>query len=274
MPRPSRMTSVTAILEVLLQRQGALVALAEDPTSPMEIVDRENILNYFVEGSWPDRPQSVEHVTRYFMGAAFTYSVVRNFLRARVGYLGSGDWLSTALRRSFDEPRFMEASVWEPVPMGQLARELEKRLDPKSPPRAVPRRIVEVLKTGSAHLERELAEGVEPFCDRVDQACESGPVGMWRFVSEFSAPVRFVGPALTCAFLKDIGFVQFVKVDHHIEREFPDLIGHVGCGSLSTKDHFRLSIELGEQIGMTPFHIDHLLYQWGRYKGKVGAKPR
>ena len=271
MSRPSRMTSVTVIFEVLLQRQGALVALAEDPSSPMEDVDRENILNYFVYGLWPERPQSVEHVTRYFMGAAFTYSVVRNFLRARVGYLGSGDWLSTALSRSFDEPRFMDASVWEPVPMGQLARELEQRLDPLSPPRAVPRRIVTVLKAGSAHLERELADGVEAFCDRVDQACERGPEGMWRFVSDFSAPVKFVGPALTCCFLKDSGFLKFVKVDHHIEREFPALIGHVGCGSLSTKDHFRLSIELGDQIGMTPFHIDHLLYQWGRYKRQASA---
>jgi len=269
MPRPARIAGVTAILETLLQRQGALVALAEDTSSPMEIVDRENILNYFVEGIWPARPDTVEYVTRYFIGAACTYSVVRNFLRARVGYLGSGTWLSTALSRAFDEPRFTEDSVWEPVPMGLLARELEARLDPESPPRAVPRRIVAVLKTGSAHLERELADGVDAFCDRVDEACARGPEGMWRFVSDFSAPVQFVGPALTCAFLKDVGFLQFVKVDHHIQREFPELIGHLGCRNLSTKDHFRLSIELGEQLGMTPFHIDHLLYQWGRYKMKV-----
>jgi len=41
MSSPTRLTRITDISETLLQRQAAFVALAENPSTPMEIVDRD-----------------------------------------------------------------------------------------------------------------------------------------------------------------------------------------------------------------------------------------
>jgi hypothetical protein len=71
-----------------------------------------------------------------------------------------------------------------------------------------------------------------------------------------------VGPVLFCDFLKNIGFPEFVKVDYHFQKEFPNLTDE----KLSIKKQFIRSLELCKILGVTPFYFDHLMYQWGRYK--------
>ena len=88
---------------------------------------------------------------------------------------------------------------------------------------------------------------------------------MWALVEDFSKSIKQVGPALMCDFFKEIGFVRYVKVDHHFSKQFPKLVKQKEDCGLSPKRSFILSQEIADAVGMTPFHLDSILYLWGRY---------
>ncbi len=98
---------------------------------------------------------------------------------------------------------------------------------------------------------------------------------MWELATEISKSINNVGVALICDFLKEIGFTRYVKVDHHFKREFPELISTSKKCKQSPKESFILSQELADSIGITPFHLDSILYLWGRYgdKKKLTVDP-
>jgi hypothetical protein len=82
---------------------------------------------------------------------------------------------------------------------------------------------------------------------------------------DFSRPIQNVGPALICDFFKEMGFVRYVKVDHHFRKEFPELIsGNTECNQ-NPKENFMLSQQIADSDGITPYHLDAILYLWGRY---------
>jgi hypothetical protein len=88
---------------------------------------------------------------------------------------------------------------------------------------------------------------------------------MWNLVNDFSAPIDQVGPALVCDFFKEIGFTRYVKVDHHFSKQFPKLIISRESCKLNPKRSFILSQEIADTVYLTPFHLDSILYLWGRY---------
>jgi len=122
------------------------------------------------------------------------------------------------------------------------------------------------LLTGTKVLDKELSRGLDAFYKKISNA--NTPIAMWDLATEISASINNVGVALICDFLKEIGFTRFVKVDHHFKREFPKLISSSKTCKQSSRESFILSQELADSIGISPFHLDSILYMWGRYGDK------
>ncbi len=127
-------------------------------------------------------------------------------------------------------------------------------------------RIISVLLTGTIVLQKELSRGLDDFYQKISNA--NTPIPMWELALEISRSINNVGVALICDFLKEIGFTRYVKVDHHFRKEFPELISASQTFRQSPMESFILSQELADSVGITPFHLDAILYLWGRYGKK------
>jgi hypothetical protein len=126
--------------------------------------------------------------------------------------------------------------------------------------------MVRVMLDGADQMAHRLQSGLRPFYESIQHVSASTPEAMWTFVEELARPIYNVGSALICDFIKEIGFLRFVKVDHHFLRQFPSLLGQsLGCSRMSNKKHFILSQELSDALGIQPFYLDRILYEWGRY---------
>jgi thermostable 8-oxoguanine DNA glycosylase len=113
---------------------------------------------------------------------------------------------------------------------------------------------------------RKLKNGLASFYKELDEINNKPAQNIWDYLLEFPKNIHNVGSALICDFIKGVGYKNFVKVDHHFKKEFPQLLGFANCDKLTAKEHFILSREITELLNISPFHLDHLLYQWGRYK--------
>jgi thermostable 8-oxoguanine DNA glycosylase len=113
---------------------------------------------------------------------------------------------------------------------------------------------------------RKLKNGLASFYKELDEINNKPAKNIWDYLLEFPKNIHNVGSALICDFIKGVGYKNFVKVDHHFKKEFPQLLGFANCDKLTAKEHFILSREITELLNISPFHLDHLLYQWGRYK--------
>ena len=122
------------------------------------------------------------------------------------------------------------------------------------------------MLSGTSKLQKELIPGLDLFYDKISRV--TVPLEMWRLVNEFSGTINQVGPALICDFFKEIGFIRYVKVDHHFRKEFPQLISSLKSCSQDPKHSFILSQEIADLIEITPFNLDAILYLWGRYGKK------
>jgi len=257
-----------AIRAEMIRRREILVRLAKDPSAPMDKLDRQDIVLYLDQGAIPRRPESVPGLMKAFVKSCLTYSVLRRFCVSLLGEIPTPDTIGECLARVFCCQAFRVEQTWTPEGLRTAAEHIQAQaeydLDSK-----IPRpRITRVLLDGSKEMHRRLARGMAGFYESVDQAVGRGPDVMWSWVLEFSQGIRNVGPALTCDFLKEIGYAQFVKVDHHFTNEFPSLI-KANCEQLSSREHFVFSQRLARWIGMTPYHLDRILYEWGRCKSLV-----
>jgi len=122
---------------------------------------------------------------------------------------------------------------------------------------------------GTLKLRQELKFGIESFYAKISKV--TIPPEMWNLVNNFSAAIDQVGPALICDFFKEIGFTRYVKVDHHFRKEFPQLLNTMGSCGQNPKQSFILSQEIADAVGIAPFHLDAILYLWGRYGNKASS---
>lgn len=259
-------SQVEAIRTELNRRKEVLVRLSYQASVQMDDLDRRNIQYFFENGCHPGRPQTVSLVLKKFIKSSYSYAPLRNFLRSKIGGIPSTDTIQKCLFLVFDAPDFLDESTWTPEGIEKLAKTIQCRLNLDLSSNRFKERMMAVLLSGPKILGFELEDGLESFYTKVDRISNDGAEAMWSYVHEFSRSMNKVGPALACDFLKGIGFVRFVKIDHHFKREFPALVGIDGCRSLSEKENFVLSQLLADALAMTPYHLDHLLYQWGRHK--------
>jgi thermostable 8-oxoguanine DNA glycosylase len=123
--------------------------------------------------------------------------------------------------------------------------------------------VLRTINDISMVMHEELVSGLSNFYSRVEGATKNSPEQAWAFTQDFTSEIPGVGPVLMSDFLKNIGYSNFVKIDFHLKREFPVLLAGVKGDARSLFVH---AWHLCEELGMTPFIFDHIMYQWGRSK--------
>ncbi|MCP3177446.1 hypothetical protein MJO47_10075 [Desulfuromonas sp. KJ2020] len=253
------------VRDELHRRRDILVHRSYDTSFQMEPSERERIQLDLERWKSPPRCTDIPNLMKQFCVSAYSYAPIRNNLLSPLAEgLPTRQNIALALSRVFDDQQeFLDDAFWSPDLLGDLAAEIQERYKFNQSSRQFRPRILAVLLTGSRKLEEALRDGLDGFYEMVGHA--KTPSAMWSLVNNFSKGIDYVGPALVCDFFKEIGFVQYVKVDHHFAAQFPELIKWKGGCRLSPRQSFILSQEIADAVGMTPFHLDAILYLWGRY---------
>lgn len=258
---------VVAVKEELARRREALIQLARSPSTPIDPLDRSEIVKYLAEGGRPERPEDVPSIMKAFLKSCYTYAVLRSFSTKILGEIPTPDTMPILLTRVFSEPAFKHDDTWLPPNLKDTALRIQEREHYDHTSREPRPRMIRVMLDGSEEMTKRLSQGLDNFFAALEQVSVSPPEEMWSFVKSFSRPIYHVGPALICDFIKEIGFLKFVKVDHHFLLQFSSLVPSLreGCSRLSNKEHFVLSQQLADAVGMEPYYLDRILYEWGRY---------
>lgn len=270
------MTELKTVKATLEERCQQLLLLADDPDSPMDPVDRTHIQLYLGERAVPVSPADWGGLLKRYASSCLSYSVIRKKLTSLLGAIPSEETIGTALDLLYGTKAFSEPTTWTPEGLLTAVESIQAQAgwsEADLTSRTPEKRILAVLKDGARYFLRVCPHGdLQPFYAQVRMAVSKGAAAMWDFAEELGGAIRMVGPALASDFLKNIGFSDYVKIDHHFGNEFPALIDQA---PRAPKGLFIHSLRLAEALGVTPFFLDHLLYQWGRYQRHInpGAKP-
>jgi len=250
----------------LMKMRKKLITLAHDQNIQMDKLDRKCIISFFQHWEIPQRPKDINKLMKTFFTCCFTYAPLRKYLSSISGSIPTPSMLPKCLAEIYSEEEFLNDQNWTPSRLYKVASRIQQKehFDLKS--NKFNSRIIAVILGGSQEMEKRLEFGMDKFYIELDRINNSTGEEIWKYVSEFQKNIYNVGTALICDFLKDIGCDRFVKIDHHFKKEFPSLLGLNDCKHLNAKEHFILSQEISNKIKMSPFHLDHLLYQWGRDK--------
>ena len=232
----------------------------------MDPLDVECIISFFQKDDHPERPKDVPHIMRKFFTSCFSYAPLRRYLTSVAGSIPDSFILPACLAKVFSEKKFSKSEKWYPPFLYAVANDIQIKSNYDLKSKEFKPRMISVILSGSNIMAERLKNGIDSFFMELDAVNKETGSEIWKYVLGFSKNIYNVGPNLICDFIKGIGFERFVKVDHHLKREFPELLGLDECHRLSDKEHFILSQNLADHLGMSPFHLDHLLYQWGRYK--------
>jgi len=101
------------------------------------------------------------------------------------------------------------------------------------------------------YVENEISEGKQ--IDLIRTFCEDDKTRIFGF-----------GWALSCEFLKEIGYTDFIKMDSHLTNILKGLGIVTSSGGEGT---YRQSLAFAESVGERPFTVDKLFYLAG--SGKV-----
>jgi hypothetical protein len=260
---------VAKIRAELERRRGILLQIANDRGSVLDPVERQHILDYLGRREFSPRPDNAVTLMREFVSSALSINQpphrTRNRLKTLLGKIPLGNTIGHCLALLFKDGGFDDEANWEPAALFAFCSAIASRGDFSSD--SFRRDVLTTMIECARHLQSELCDGLERFYARVDAATPAkDPDLAWRYLEQFGASIPGVGPVLTADFLKNIGFHRFVKIDQRLEKEFPGLLPSPG---VKRKDLFAAAWELADALGMTPFELDHLLYQWGGIRGSL-----
>ncbi len=250
----------------LMIRREKLIKFAYDQNLKIDKLDRECIISYFEHWGIPKRPKDIPTLMKTFFTSCFSYAILRNYLISVAGSIPTPSMLPNCLAEIYSKEEFLRDQNWMPSKLHDITSRIQQKENFDLKSNEPKPRIISVILKGSQEMEKRLEYGIEKFYQELDEINNSTAEEIWKYVSEFPKQIYNVGPALLCDFLKNIGCDRFVKVDYHLKKEFPYLLGLDDCKKLTEKEHFILSLEISSMLKMSPFHLDHLLYQWGRYK--------
>ena len=250
----------------LMRRLDKLLKFAYSQNIPMKDLDRNCIIEYFNYWKIPEKPKDIPALMKIFFTCLFTYAPVRKYLSSIIGKIPTSNDLPYCLYKIYDEKGFLTDQNWTPTKLHHIAAKIQQKEGYDLRSKKFKPRMISVFLDGTKEMEKRLKRGIEEFYQELERLNKGSGEEMWEYAKKFSMHIYNVGTALICDFLKDIGCDRFVKVDHHFKKEFPSLLGLSDCKQLSPKEHFILSQEISKIIKISPFHLDHLLYQWGRYK--------
>jgi len=247
-------------------RRSILINLSYDYSIPMMPSERTSIQSLLEKWETPTRPNNAINLIKQFCTSAFSYAPLRKYLTSFIGDIPKRDTIHFALNKAFNNDSFLIDSNWTPKTLRNLALKIQIKENYDLSRKQFKPRIISVLLTGTEKLSNELSSGLDIFYNKIETI--TSPCEMWDLAENFSKPITNVGPALICDFFKEIGFVRYVKVDHHFRKEFPQLIADYKICRQNPKMSFILSQKIADQIGITPYHLDSILYLWGRYGKK------
>jgi len=250
----------------LMHRRDKLIKLAYDQNLEMDKLDRKCIISFFEQWDIPKRPKDIPDLMKTFFTCCFTYAPLRKYLSSISGSIPTPSMLPNCLAIIYSEDEFLNDQNWFPRKLHDIAANIQQKEKYDLKSNKFKPRIISVILDGTNEMRKRLEFGIGKFYLELEDINKSSGEEIWKYVSEFPQQIYNVGTALICDFLKDIGCDRFVKVDHHFKKEFPALLGFNDCKKLNSKEHFILSQKIADILEMSPFHLDHLLYQWGRYK--------
>lgn len=261
-----RQAELKNIYTELMRRRDLLICLAYNLEIRMEELDRECIINHLERWENPKPPDNIPDLMKTFFTCCFTYAPLRKYLSSVSDRMLSPEILPECLAKIYTESDFLQDHHWFPREIYRIADRVQQQEQFSLKLNQFKPRMIAVLRDGAKEMEQRLKHGIDWFYDELSGVNEQTGSEMWKYVYEFQRKIYNVGTSLICDFLKDIGCDRFVKVDHHFKKEFPELIGFNDCRRITPKEHFILSQAISDSLGISPFHLDHILYQWGRYK--------
>jgi hypothetical protein len=169
-----------------------------------------------------------------------------------------GETIALCLSRLFESEALLDDENWKPGALQLLVAKL--KVDVRDDFRL---HVLNTIDAIAVEMQGELVSGLRKFYSRVEDGTKNGPEQAWAFMQDFTAGISGVGPVLMSDFLKNVGYPKFVKIDFHLKREFPSLLSGVKTEARSLFIH---AWHLCDELEMTPFTFDHIMYQWGRAK--------
>jgi len=259
-------TTISEVSEELERRRKILVKLAHRQDVPMESVERDHIIRFLELKQYPEKPTTKTRLMKEFVSSVLSINQpphrIRNKLKSILGDIPLADTIPICLHKLYNEPGFLDEYNWMPASLAKYLADMDLDITSGSQMKTD---IRHTLLASAKVMEQALGQGIEMFYCEIESAIKRGPEYTWRFMEIFTRAIPGVGPGLMSDFLKNVGFPQFVKIDQRLKKEFPQLI--VGVPT-DQKSMFIFAIELCQQLNMTPFLFDHILYQWGNTKFK------
>jgi hypothetical protein len=257
-----RTSKIIALRNELERRRQLLIAAAEDLSVTLAPVERRHILEYLRDGQLPRHPQTTSALLRELVSSALSINQppfrIRSRLKKILGDIPLADTIGHCLATLLHADSLSTDEAWDPVRFQSILVEL-RETQPRSD--AFSLHVINTSVDCGSTLELWVANGLEAFYRQVDTGLSKGPEAAWSFMQELSRPIHGVGPVLIADFLKNSGFHRLVKLDQRLEREFPALLNK--HKNLDSRRMFIEAWHLADQLGMEPFVLDHLLYQWG-----------
>lgn len=131
-------------------------------------------------------------------------------------------------------------------------------------------RIVFSLATALPKVKKDILLNSTKFYIKADELSSKYPGRAFDYAENFSKDIKQMGTGLVCNFFKELGLLQYVKVDVHVKDFLENL--NTDCKKLNQKRNFILSWLLAKEAGMEPFYLDKILYVGGKYvKPKIKA---
>ena len=186
-------TNLDEVKSEIERRVKILVAMANDPSVPMDRTDRRHIKLSLGEWSLPDRPDSIPLLLKHFVSSSLSYAVIRKQLTNLIGQIPTASTIAKCLELEFNESAFKSDDNWLPANLNDLAKRLQDRLglsDSDLMSKTLRPRVIVVLLDGSSVFETELRNGLDGFYSRVDAAANDGAESAWNFAAGFAGLLR------------------------------------------------------------------------------------
>jgi len=240
-----------------------LITCAHDPLIQMDPVERRQIIEYLEEEKLPEKPTDEVRLMKEFVSSALSINQpphrIRNRLRSILGEISRYNTIDLCLYKLFGDPDFRVENNWMPHSLAQTANRLQKQILKED---SFKKNVLTTIESIALTMQRELSSGLDRFYDHMSDELSHGPEQTWTFLKHFTSNISGVGPVLMSDFLKNIGFVEFAKIDQRLKTEFPKL----ASGLPTTPDKIFIYIwHLCKKMKMSPFVFDYILYQWGNH---------
>lgn len=269
------------IKKEILEKEKELIYQAQNGDR-LDTTHTEMVLNSIRDNRIPDHPKNLNRLMMQFITSALTYTVLREDLKRQFKQIFGKDGYPVLddhkflLSNIFHEPKFEDETNWHPEKLLEITEAIQGQNGYDLKSKQTKPRIIAILLTAppvinaifgnDLHKKYEEIEKIQDIPDAINRASE-----LWLFAENVhkydGMKIRNVGTALVCDFLKECGFKNYAKIDFQMIKSISDLIGE-GCKKFNNFDLFVATQWIAQNIEMTPFRLDKILYVHGWMNGK------